>query len=59
MGTQVKTTLTDIQGLGAKGELKTAFTNSSACNSLTSQRFLIRPSRSGRPGLRETSLSSL
>ena len=36
MRTQVKTTFTDIQGLGAKGELKTAFANSSACNSLTS-----------------------
>ena len=36
MRTQVKTTFTDLQGLDAKGELKTAFANSSACNSLTS-----------------------
>ena len=36
MRTQVKTTVTDLQGLDAKGELKTAFTSSSACNSLTS-----------------------
>ena len=33
MRTQVKTTLTDLQ---AKGELKSAFASSSACNSLTS-----------------------
>ncbi len=36
MRTQVKTTFTDLQGLGAKGELKNAFASSSACNSLTS-----------------------
>ena len=36
MGTEVKTTFTDLQGLDAKGELKSAFTNSSACDSLTS-----------------------
>jgi uncharacterized protein YoxC len=36
MGTQVKTTFTDLEGLDAKGELKNAFANSSACNSLTS-----------------------
>ncbi len=35
MKTQVKTTITNVQGLDAKGELKTAFTNASACNSLT------------------------
>ena len=35
MRTQVKTTVTDIQGLGAKGELKDAFASSSACNALT------------------------
>ena len=35
METEVKKTVTNLQGLGAKGELKTAFTNSSACNSLT------------------------
>ena len=35
MQTQIKTTFTDLQGLDAKGELKSAFTNSSACNSLT------------------------
>ena len=35
METQVKTTITTLQGLDAKGELKTAFTNASACNSLT------------------------
>ncbi len=35
MGTEVKTTFTDLQGLDAKGELKSAFTNSSACNTLT------------------------
>ena len=35
MRTLVKTTFTDLQGLDAKGELKTAFTNSSACSSLT------------------------
>ena len=39
MGTEVKTTFTDLQGLDAKGELKTAFTNSSACNTLTGGRF--------------------
>ena len=36
MGTEVKTTFTDLQGLDAKGELKSAFASSSACNSLTS-----------------------
>ncbi len=36
MKTQVKTTFTSLQGLGAKGELKSAFASSSACNSLTS-----------------------
>ena len=36
MQTQVKTTFTSLQGLGAKGELKSAFASSSACNSLTS-----------------------
>ena len=36
MGTEVKTTFTDLQGLDAKGELKSAFTSSSACDSLTS-----------------------
>ena len=36
MGTEVKTTFTDLQGLDAKGELKSAFDSSSACNSLTS-----------------------
>jgi hypothetical protein len=35
MRTQIKTTFTDLQGLDAKGELNTALTNSSACNSLT------------------------
>jgi hypothetical protein len=35
MGTEVKTTFTDLQGLDAKGELKSAFENSSSCNSLT------------------------
>ena len=35
MRTQITTTFTDLQGLDAKGELNTAFTNSSACNSLT------------------------
>ena len=35
MRTQVKTTVTDIQGLDAKGELKNAFASSSACNALT------------------------
>ena len=34
MRTQVKTTVTDLQGLDAKGELKSAFANSSACNFL-------------------------
>ena len=36
MGTEVKTTVADIQGLDAKGELKSAFASSSACNTLTS-----------------------
>jgi hypothetical protein len=36
MGTQVKTTFTGLQGLDAKGELKSAFTSSSDCDSLTS-----------------------
>ena len=36
MRTQVKTTVTNLQGLDAKGELKNAFASSSACNSLTS-----------------------
>ena len=36
MEKQVKTTFTSLQGLGANGELKSAFANSSACNSLTS-----------------------
>ena len=36
MQTQVKTTVTDIQGLDANGELNNAFASSSACNSLTS-----------------------
>ena len=36
MRTQITTTFTDLQGLDAKGELKTAFANSSACNSLRS-----------------------
>ena len=36
MGTAVKTTFADLQGLDAKGELKSAFASSSACNSLTS-----------------------
>lgn len=36
MGTQIKTTFTDLQGLDAQGELKDAFANSSACDSLTS-----------------------
>ena len=36
MGTDVKTTFTSLQGLGAKGELKSAFPSSSACNALTS-----------------------
>ncbi len=35
MGTEVKTTFADLQGLDAKGELKSAFASSSACNSLT------------------------
>ncbi len=37
MGTQVKMTVTDLQGLDAdaKGELKDAFASSSACDSLT------------------------
>ncbi len=36
MGTQIKTTYTDLQGLDASGELKDAFANSSSCDSLTS-----------------------
>ena len=36
MGTEVKTTFASLQGLDAKGELKSAFASSSACNSLTS-----------------------
>ena len=36
MQTEVKTTVADLQGLDAKGELKSAFTSSSACNTLTS-----------------------
>ena len=36
MATEVKTTFASLQGLDAKGELKSAFANSSACNSLTS-----------------------
>ena len=36
METQVKTTVTSLEGLGAKGELKTAFASSSACKSLRS-----------------------
>jgi hypothetical protein len=36
MQTDIKTTVTDLQGLDAKGELKDAFANASACNSLTS-----------------------
>jgi methyl-accepting chemotaxis protein len=36
MQTQIKTTIKDIQGLDAKGELKNAFANSAACDSLTS-----------------------
>ncbi len=35
MGTHVKSTFTSLQGLDAKGELKSAFASSSACNSLT------------------------
>ena len=35
MGTEVKTTFTSLQGLDAKGELKSAFASSSACTSLT------------------------
>ena len=35
METEVKTTVADLQGLDAKGELKSAFENSSTCNSLT------------------------
>ena len=35
MGTEVKTTFTDLQGLDAKGELKDAFASSSSCDSLT------------------------
>ena len=36
MGTQVKTTFTDLQGLDSNGELKDAFASSSSCDSLTS-----------------------
>jgi hypothetical protein len=36
MKTQIETTIADLQGLGAKDELKNAFANSSACDSLTS-----------------------
>ncbi len=36
MEKQIKTTFTSLQGLGANGELKSAFASSSACNSLTS-----------------------
>ena len=36
METQVKTTVTDLQGLDDQGELKNAFANASACDSLTS-----------------------
>ena len=36
METQVKTTVTNLEGLGATGELKTAFASSSACKSLKS-----------------------
>jgi uncharacterized protein YoxC len=36
MQTQIKTTIEDIQGLDAKGELKNAFASSTACDSLTS-----------------------
>ncbi len=32
MGTEVKTTFTDLQGLDAKGELKHAFMSSSGCD---------------------------
>lgn len=35
MSTQVTSTLTSLQNLDTKGELKTAFTQSSACKSLT------------------------
>jgi len=35
MGTQVTSTLNDLQSLDAKGELKTAFAQSTACKSLT------------------------
>ena len=35
METEVKTTFTSLQGLDAKGELKSAFASSSACTSLT------------------------
>jgi hypothetical protein len=35
MQTQIKATVTDLQGLDPKGELKKAFANSSACDSLT------------------------
>ena len=36
MGTEVKTTFTDLQALDAKGELKSAFASSSSCDTLTS-----------------------
>lgn len=36
MQTQIKTTVTDLQGLDDQGELKNAFANASACDSLTS-----------------------
>ena len=35
MGTQVKSTFSDLQGLDAKGELKDAFAQSTACESLS------------------------
>ena len=38
MRAQVKTTVTEIQGLDAKGELKNAFANSSTCNTLKSSK---------------------
>ena len=36
MQTQIKTTVSDLQGLDDQGELKDAFANASACDSLTS-----------------------
>ncbi len=36
MGTEVKTTFANLQGLDAKGELKSAFASSSSCKTLTS-----------------------